>query len=319
MATDYNALCDSDSGTVEDGTFEQIAIDRARALAESGEVGEEWVLPLVRAIQNRRLRIPTLSTTVNRVIQVIEAPEVDLEELAAVVSQDPGLSTKIMGVANSSYFRGVTEVESVRDALMRMGMREARTIVIVVALRSVVLRSPGQGSGATPLWRHSLLTAAATQEIASERPPWQAAGFLAGMVHDIGHMVIQAFAAELPAWSDMGDAPDADSVDRMSQALHSALGAHVLATWGFPVPFCEAVLHHHDTSFQLDGGAADLARILDLGNRLALQIEAGWPESPEEVAPELSALGAELGYSPEMLSDLAIEAEASFEALAKLG
>ena len=78
-------------------------------------------------------------------LRLIDSPDVKLGELAEAVSGDPMLSTRIMGVANSSYFRGASEVLSVRDALVRMGVREARTLVGVVALRSTLLRSPGLG------------------------------------------------------------------------------------------------------------------------------------------------------------------------------
>ena len=76
---------------------------------------------------------------------------------------------------------------------MRMGVREARTLVVVVALRSTLLGSPGLGEAAQKMWRHSLLTASATQEIASEIPPWETAGFLAGLLHELGNLVVLAF------------------------------------------------------------------------------------------------------------------------------
>ena len=87
---------------------------------------------------------------------------------------------------------------------MRMGVREARTIVVVVALRSTVLRSPGLGDQARQLWKHSLLAASATQEITAELPPWETSGFLAGLLHDLGNLVVLAFVSELPAWQEDG-------------------------------------------------------------------------------------------------------------------
>ena len=161
----------------------------------------------MRAILRKRLRLLALSPTTNRVIQLIESPDGDVDSLAPAVSGDPVLATRIMGVANSSYFRGATEVPNVREALMRMGIREARTLVVVVALRSTLLRSPGLGELAQKLWRHSLLSASGTQEIMQEIPPWQNSGFLAGLLHDLGQLVVLAFVAELPAWQDDGASP----------------------------------------------------------------------------------------------------------------
>lgn len=321
MATDIDALSHSDTGAVQNTFFEEAVIARARALAAEGKVDGRWVRPLERAIARERLRVPVFPATVSRVIELVEAVNVDLAELADVVSQDPGLAARVIGVANSSYFRGATDVENVRDALMRMGIREARTIIIVVSLRSVVLRSIGQGSDATSLWRHSLLTAAVAQEVSAERPPWEQVGFLAGVLHDLGRLILHAYFADLEAAGKLkeesGEPAAARTMDRMMCDLHASLGAYVLATWGFAEPFCLAVLHHEEAS-ACEGPAGDLALVLEFSNRLAQAIEQGWPEGPEEIAPELIAFAETLGYTPEMLWDLAIDASASFEALAKI-
>ena len=95
------------------------------------------------------------------------------------------------------------------------------------------------------------------------------------------------------------------------------LGAMVLASWGFPDEFCRAVMRHHDPS----GGAGavrDLARALELGDRIAHQIEAGWPEDVADVPPGLVELADRLGLDADRLHDVAAEAAASFEALSKL-
>jgi len=317
MATDVRTIDDNGLGQGSDERFAEAAIAGAQSLIDEDPGQARWVTPLMRAVKRRRLRMPSLSPTVQRLVGLIESNEVDLDELAAAVNGDPVLATRIMGVANSSYFRGATQVPNVREALMRMGVREARTIVIVVALRTTVLRSPGLGSMAQTIWKHSLLTAAATQEIASELPPWEASGFLAGLLHDLGQLVVLAYASELPAWQEDGAGPSEAIVTAISEATHSPLGAMVLASWGFPDEFCRAVMRHHDPS----GGAGavrDLARALELGDRIAHQIEAGWPEDVADVPPGLVELADRLGLDADRLHDVAAEAAASFEALSKL-
>lgn len=297
--------------------YADAAIAGAKALGEADSAQQRWVTPLVRAIRRRRLRLPSLSPTTHRVVRLIEQAEVDLDELAQAVNGDPVLATRIMGVANSSYFRGATEVPNVREALMRMGVREARTLVVVVALRSTLLRSPGLGERAQQLWRHSLLTASATQEITQEIPPWETTGFLAGLLQDLGQLVVLAFVAELPAWQDDGASPSDETVAAMIGATDAALGAMVLASWGFPEAFCDAVLAHHAP----DGASEDargLAQAMHLGHEIARRIAEGFPEEASEIDPELVAKGEALGLDAGRLFDIAAEAEANLEALAKL-
>lgn len=304
-------------GAISNERFTSAAIEGGRSLIESDASKERWVTPLIRAIKRKRLRLPSLSPTVHRVVKLIESADVDLDELAEAVSGDPSLATRMMGVANSSYFRGATEVPNVREALMRMGVREARTIVVVVALRSTVLRSPGLGASASALWKHSLLAATATQEITQELPPWESSGFLAGLVHDLGQLVVLAFASELPAWQEDGEEPSPQAVSALSDATHAPLGAMVLASWGFPEAFCEAILGHHEPAC-VDGAAHDLAMAVHLGHRIAHQIEEGWPDDPTELDEGLAGVGEKLGLDRDRLADIASESEANFEALNKL-
>ena len=317
MSVDPVEIGDEGLGTHGAEQFADAAIAGARGLVERDPDQERWVTPLVRAIKRKRLRLPSLSPTTHRVVRLIEQADVDLDELAEAVNGDPVLATRIMGVANSSYFRGATEVPNVREALMRMGVREARTLVVVVALRSTLLRSPGLGEKAQELWRHSLLTASATQEITQEIPPWETTGFLAGLLHDLGQLVVLAFVAELPAWQDDGASPSESNVDAILGATHAALGAMVLASWGFPVAFCEAVLCHHAPE-GIEGEALCLAQAMDLGHSLARGIAEGLTESADDLDEALLAKGEQLGLDAARLFDIAEEAEANLEALSKL-
>ncbi|HKK51076.1 MAG TPA: HDOD domain-containing protein [Myxococcota bacterium] len=318
MAAGLDDLDAEGLGAISSDRFTEAARRGGLALVETDPAQERWVTPLLRAIQRKRLRLPSLSPTVHRVIRLIESAEVDLDELAEAVGGDPALATRIMGVANSSYFRGATSVPNVREALMRMGVREARTIVVVVALRSTVLRSPGLGASASAIWKHSLLTATATQEITRELPSWESSGFLAGLVHDLGQLVVLAFVSELPAWQEDGEAPDPETVAALSDATHAALGALVLASWGFPEDFCEAILGHHEPA-TVEGRAGELARAVSLAQGIASQIEQGWPGDPAELDAALAEAGESLGLDRDRLTDIANEAESSFAALEKLG
>lgn len=317
MAVGMDTIDNEGLGSRSNERFTEAAIGDAQVLAERDASQARWVKPFIRAITRKRLRLPSLSPTVDRVVRLIDSAEVDLDELADAVNGDPVLATRIMGVANSTYFRGATEVPNVREALMRMGVREARTIVVVVALRSTVLRSPGLGDQATALWKHSLLTAAATQEISAELPPWENSGFLAGLLHDLGRLVVLAFVSELPAWQEDGAEPSSTAVESICQAMHASLGAMVLSSWGFPDNFCEAILAHHDSAGASDEWAS-LATAVEIGNRVAVQIEKGWPDDSADLDEGLVSVAERLGVDRIRLAELASEAEASFEALSKL-
>ena len=316
MSVDVHEIDSEGLGAHSEDQYAEAAVAGAKALIEFDPSQERWVMPLVRAILRKRLRLPSLSPTTRRVVRLIESAVLDIDELAQALNGDPVLVTRIMGVANVSCFRSATELPNVRDALMRLGERESRTLVGVVALRSTLLRAPGLGDMAQKLWRHSLLTACAVEEIAHETPPWETTGFLAGLLHDLGQLVVLAFVAELPAWQDDGAYPSTATVEAMLDATHGALGAMVLASWGFSEAFCEAVLAHHGSE-AVEGDAGALARAMNLGHAIANRIEYGWPDAPDELDAELLGFGEQLGVDAGRLCDIAGDVEANLEAFSK--
>ena len=91
----------------------------------------------------------------------------------------------------------------------------------------------------------------------------------------------------------------------------------MLASWGFPEAFCEAILLHCDST-QASGESASLAAATELGNRIANQIEEGWPDDISELEEALVESAQRLGIDSDRLTDVASEAAASFQALSKL-
>ncbi|MFK7896751.1 MAG: HDOD domain-containing protein [Myxococcota bacterium] len=307
-------------GPVSNLSIDERAVEAAQALLSRPEIEPAWIKPLVRAIKRKRLKLPTLSPTTAQIVRLIENTDVEIDELSRAVMRDPGLATRVMGVANSSYFRGVSEVPNVKEALMRMGLREARTIVIVVALKSTVLSGPSNGPAALKLWKHALLTASAAQEVCAKLSPWEHVGMLAGLVHDLGKLVIMAFAQDEPGWQGPASPPPAEVIDSIMRDVHAPLGAMMLASWGFAPCFCEAVLAHEAPNmlrYRPDAGR--LAASLHLSNAIAHQVEAGWPTTLEEIPEALVEEAESLGFSVERLVEIAEDTSASFEYLSRVG
>ena len=88
MSAGVHDIGDEGLGERRDTRFKEAAMDAAKALVERDPRLERWVTPLVRAIRRGRLKLPSLSPTVQRVVKLIEAAEVDLDELADACRQE---------------------------------------------------------------------------------------------------------------------------------------------------------------------------------------------------------------------------------------
>ncbi len=102
-----------------------------------------------------------------------------------------GLTAKILQVCNNPQFGGVSQVSDLNEAIMRMGFGEVfRIVASVVSAQALGGSQPGYGLKRGELWEHSAVTALAAQVIARDRGLDANQAFTAGLLHDIGKIVL---------------------------------------------------------------------------------------------------------------------------------
>ncbi|HUJ28751.1 MAG TPA: HDOD domain-containing protein, partial [Myxococcales bacterium] len=110
----------------------------APALSESDAIEDERMVDAVvtHYLANKPgpESFPGLSL---QILNMVAAPDIDARKLARLVSRDPALSASLLRVANSAFYRGASPIQTVRDALARMGMTEVARVASVVAARSL--------------------------------------------------------------------------------------------------------------------------------------------------------------------------------------
>ena len=82
------------------------------------------------------LSIPMLPDQAQRVLQTVGDPDVTIAKLAAVVTKDPVLATRVLGMANSALYGAMSPLRSVSDAVVRLGTRTVRNVVVTVSMQS---------------------------------------------------------------------------------------------------------------------------------------------------------------------------------------
>ncbi len=289
----------------------------ARIAIERGGAPAQLLEAFLRDLRAGELQLPVLPDSVSRVMPLIGDPEVDLGDLATLVELDPVLAVKTVGVANSAYYCGAERAESVRDALMRMGLRQARNIVLAVALRSSVFKVPGYETQAQAVWFHSLFTAFAVEALLAKIAPWESKGFLLGLSHDVGRIALLQFAAQ-----ERKRAPDAPHVlpaivSEVSDLLHEKLGAFAMKSWDFSDEFVHVVAHHHHPE-AVRGEGVVLAHALVAGDRFADWLEGGGAAGDAVMTPDLVELLEALDIDENQAQQLVCDVHARFESLANL-
>lgn len=182
----------------------------------------------LQATVGRIDRLPSTPRLFSALSKALDDEAASAETVAAIVRQDPAMSSKVLQVVNSSFFSSGSTVSDIRTAVTRLGMKTIRNLALGIGAFDSVGKSRHCSSAALDaLQRRSLAVAKLAGRIAQGREDADAA-FMAGLVCDVGELILAATPE-----------PEADAV------THAEVGAFLLGLWGLPFPIVEAVANHH--------------------------------------------------------------------------
>jgi len=197
--------------------------------------------------------MPTLPSVALRVIEVTSNPESSASDLMGIIGPDISLSTKILKIANSPFYGLTREVSSLQHALTILGFKEIRNIVIsTVAFESFKNFGKNDKFDINKFWRHSFCCGLAAKIIAVNLKRTSNEFFVAGLIHDIGKLVMYiAFPVEFLKLVDMMSPLKLkytafEAEKNVFEMIHDEVGMKLLRKWLFPENLITAVgFHHH--------------------------------------------------------------------------
>jgi putative nucleotidyltransferase with HDIG domain len=227
------------------------------------------------------LSIPMLPDQAHHVMQLAGDPEVTVTTLAAVVSKDPVLATRVLGLANSALFGAMTALRSVQDAVVRLGVVRVRNAVVAASMDAQVASRDIYGTESQRFMDHAVGTAYLARLLAERQDVDVEELFLCGLLHDIGKLVILKTAHVHVRGGGQPIAPD-----ELAAAIahyHAACGALALHFWKLPDDVLDVVRHHHDYTLAADPARAAIGYA---ANRLSHRYGFGCPPEGDGVADD---------------------------------
>lgn len=192
---------------------------------------------------------PTPPAIALQIVALAGDPEIDVGKVAVTIGKDPGLTAKVLRVANSPLYSKRRKSENLRQALVALGLNAATTLALSFSLVSAYKTGAGAGINYARYWRRAILGASAARTFgALARVGSPEDVFLAALLQDIAVLGVDRvqpdFYRVLPA-----DAAHADIVAHEVSLLgtdHAALGGWLLRQWKLPEPLCATVEASHD-------------------------------------------------------------------------
>ncbi|MEM7202327.1 MAG: HDOD domain-containing protein [Planctomycetota bacterium] len=201
------------------------------------------------SVETAHQQVPPLRERILRLAAINARDDDYFEQVADVVSGDPGLTGLAFRVANSPAYGATTRSTRLPECLARIGAK--RYVGLAIGSGTAIAFGPNS-DGDFALWRHAVLVAAGNRYIAffaSDMGLDPDFAFTLGVIHNVGAMVLaqqdpKAYAAVL----DQAKFWDGSHIELEREALgtdHVEFGTRVAAEWRLPAEFQEVVRHHH--------------------------------------------------------------------------
>ncbi len=236
----------------------------------------------------------------SRILERASDPEVDVPQLTRLVSQDPAVAAEVLNVANSAAMRGREEAKNVRDAITRIGLREAAQIAAALAVRTLfdgeLRASPASlRSRLASQFKEAMVVAMGSAALAMQLGRGRSDyAFLGGMFHDVGGpLALRALGALLQDGKVPAE-PAEVVIDRLLDRVHLPIGLAAHQAWKLPSYLIDLCAHHHDTVVPPtpDNDNLLIVRVVS-GLRRLRRGPAVPPSLPVEIEQSLKVLGVD--------------------------
>ncbi len=265
------------------------------------------------------LELVALPAIVNRLNEMVDDPECTAADIGEVISQDVALSARLLKIVNSPFYNFPSQIDTISMAITIVGTRQLRDLVLATMVTNHFRRIPHNLVDVDVFWHHNLACGTAARVIADELGVGNTERFfVAGMLHDIGKLVMYLVQPELSRHvRELSEQPDADLANLENSAFgfnHAELGGELLRSWKLPDSLIEPVEYHHNplgaSHFQIEAAA------VHLGNAIANTIEPFI--SREDDLPIIAEVWGILGLSSSILDELISTSQEQLDSVLQL-
>ncbi|MCF7708192.1 MAG: HDOD domain-containing protein [Verrucomicrobia bacterium] len=206
---------------------------------------------------NAARHLPPAPHILPQLLELLEKEDADSDEIVELITYDPALTFGVLRLCNSAYLGAALPACDIQEAVTRLGFKPVFQLVAAVC-GGKTLAPPQEGYSIEPgeLWRHSVATAVCAQLIAKECHINENLAFTAGLLHDIGKIILSEFMeASLPEVLNTAKNSRLSFPESEKAVLgvdHAEIGGRLLAGWRFPPEIIEAVEHHHNPSAAIE-------------------------------------------------------------------
>lgn len=240
------------------------------------------------------LELPVFNPVALELQKLKHADNMSIAQIAELIMKDQSLAGRVLRIANSSFYGGLKQVDTISGALVRLGTLR---IVNLAMVASQTLAHTAQVEAFAPhlsgLWKRSFVCALGGRWLAGQTGNDARAeeAFLAGLLHDIGELFLLKVLEKLSQDRDHPILVQDALICEILEAMHTDIGYRLMIKWDVPEVYARAARDHHGGELDENDALLVITRLLDI---VCQKLGIGQTPEPGIVlaaTPEAHALG----------------------------
>jgi len=165
---------------------------------EQSDEENALTIQLFQDLVSGNLKLPSLPSVAQRIQQAFADDAVNAESICTIIQADPAITAKLIMISNSALYGGQASIESLQQAVVRLGLETTRKQVMTYAVKELFQgKNPAMKAYMQKLWKHSQHVACLCRLMANHLKSFDLEqAQLAGLIHDLGEVAILQYAQE---------------------------------------------------------------------------------------------------------------------------
>ena len=259
--------------------------------------GERSCINNLKNIRN----LPSIPAIIFEVSKLLDDPMTNASDLAALISRDQGMVTKILTVANSPFYGLTKKISTIEFAIVILGFENIKNIIVALSMIGA-LRGTGKNWDRKKYWYHCLAVASIAKRVAEDLGYSKSGeAFTAGLLHDLGIAIVQLYLnKEYNEIYNLVNLKTIGFLEAEAEVLnsdHQQVGNFLAEKWNLPQPLSDAILYHHNPGQFSENKF--LVSIVHLADFLSMELDFGKFEWDKDIKLDFSIIDV-LGWGSEV-------------------